>query len=347
MPGWARGLGSIGLSVASIALVFAVGELVCRALDVRGWHEPRTRGWKHARVADTERIPGVAVQFKPYSVVQYDYDSNPRRYFDAKNGLTYHMNRWGFRGADCAMRKQPGTKRIVVLGDSFTFGEGVRLQDTFCSRLETLLRHDLGEPVEVLNFGISGWATRDEILFYERMCAFFKPDLTIVAYVLNDADHAGGLDVWDNFRLQYECKSLRRSYFASWIYASVKRRLVAQRYMKSLVQSAHADRSKWDESFAYLSTGRRIAAANGSRYLVALFPFMYSLDDHYPFLSLHQMVGGYCRQDSIPFLDLFPAFKGHPYTDLWVHPTDQHPNEIGHRLAAEALSRHIQSAMAP
>ena len=36
-------------------------------------------------------------------------------------------------------------------------------------------------------------------------------------------------------------------------------------------------------------------------------------------------------------LDLQPAFAGHDGPELWVHPTNQHPNEIGHRIAGTAL----------
>jgi hypothetical protein len=40
-------------------------------------------------------------------------------------------------------------------------------------------------------------------------------------------------------------------------------------------------------------------------------------------------------------LDLLPAFHGRSATELWVHPTDQHPNEVAHRIAAKKLAEFL------
>lgn len=37
-------------------------------------------------------------------------------------------------------------------------------------------------------------------------------------------------------------------------------------------------------------------------------------------------------------IDLLPVYSAYQDKDLWVNPTDQHPNEIAHKLAAESLS---------
>jgi hypothetical protein len=37
-------------------------------------------------------------------------------------------------------------------------------------------------------------------------------------------------------------------------------------------------------------------------------------------------------------VDLRETLRGRPAESLWVHPVDHHPNEIAHRLAAEALA---------
>jgi hypothetical protein len=36
-------------------------------------------------------------------------------------------------------------------------------------------------------------------------------------------------------------------------------------------------------------------------------------------------------------IDVFPKLKGMNAEDLWVHPTDQHPNEKVHAIASQAL----------
>ncbi len=54
------------------------------------------------------------------------------------------------------------------------------------------------------------------------------------------------------------------------------------------------------------------------------------------------MVAQFCVWNGIPVLDLLDAFEGQPYEELWVHPSDQHPNEDGHYIAAEALADFVR-----
>src|SRR5438045_8089957 len=49
-------------------------------------------------------------------------------------------NRWGMRGRDVSQQKPAGTKRILILGDSYTFGLYVNDDETYPAVLERLLR---------------------------------------------------------------------------------------------------------------------------------------------------------------------------------------------------------------
>lgn len=91
----------------------------------------------------------------------------------------------------------------MLLGDSFTFGEGVRLEDTFAVRLEEKLQRSR-PGAEVLNLGISSWNTQDELIYLNRAGLDFDPDLVLAVFVLNDAAYSGGLDIWEDFRARYE-----------------------------------------------------------------------------------------------------------------------------------------------
>jgi lysophospholipase L1-like esterase len=337
-----RRLQEAALVLGSVLLTLLVLEVVFRALDIRGYHAPRVRDWSHALLDAEHRVPGIHLQFKPHATFALRYESNPRGYLDSDASLTYETNNHGLRGPDFELAKPPGTLRVVVLGDSFTFGEGVRLEDTFCQRLQGRLRQALAPtPVEVLNFGVSAWSTGEEILFLEHFGIKVEPDLVVVVFVGNDAYYAGRLDLWNNFTRMYESRALRHSYVVSWAYASIGRALLARRYVEALVGRALERKDKWREALEALSRGKRLASSVGARYMVALFPFMYELDDDYPLLPIHRLVIDHCTRESIPVIDLLGAFEGRRYRDLWVHPTDQHPNETAHRIAAEALAQFV------
>jgi hypothetical protein len=281
----------------------------------------------------------VHVQYRRNAEFEIAYDSNPRDYFDDGNGLVYRLNNHGFRGPDFAARKPSGTRRIAVLGDSFTFGEGVRWQDTFAKRVQDQLRVELQPAVEVLNLGHSMWGTSDEIHYLAAEGRRFAPDLVLMVYVLNDATYAQDLDLYNDFRGIYEPGGLlRRSYFLSYLKATVGREIFGQMYLRSMLQSSLEQSDAWDRSLQLLARGRDIASAMNSRYAVVIFPFMYKLDDSYPFSELHDLVSGYAATQKIPVLDLLPSMLGEDYASLWVHPSDPHPNDRAHAIASAAIS---------
>lgn len=326
----------LALATAATLIALLISESTLRVLGVTGYHLPRTREWSHALAESKDRPPGVQIQFKPNSSFRFCYDSDPREYFDSDHCLTYFLNNFGFRDDDYTLAKPSGFKRVVVLGDSFTFGEGVRPEHMFSNLLEKRLASS-GIDVEVLNFSVGGWGTRDETAYLEAQGLDFSPDLVIVAYVLNDADYAGGLDVWEGFRHQYEKSWLRFSAVLSFLYARLGQRLYVRRYVEGMTEQALREESKWTSSFRDLSRGEKLAKASGARFAVVILPFMYDLTDDYPFRSIHRMIESYCRSEEIPVRDLFPAFSGSDYVDLWVHASDPHPNEQGHRIIADAL----------
>jgi lysophospholipase L1-like esterase len=338
-----RALARLGLVVGALLLVAVLFEAVFRLLDLRGFHENRTRNWDHALLPKHQGIADLSLQFKPNSRFYLRYDSNPRGYFDAAGGLTYQINEHGFRGSGFPTQKPEGGLRLMLLGDSFTFGEGVRLEDTFAVQLQGQLREERPE-LEVLNLGVSSWNTQDEYIYLNRLGHKFEPDLVVVVFVLNDAAYSGGLDLWEDFRKRYEAIGLlKRSYLASYVYSAVAREISGRRYVESLVGSALDEPTLWKIGLGMLSRMDGISQKLGARFAVVIFPFMYQLDHRYPFAPLHELVRKHCESEGIPVLDLLEAFRGQDYLDLWVHPSDQHPNEIGHAIAARAMADFVQS----
>lgn len=96
------------------------------------------------------------------------------------------VNSAGFRDREHAREKPGGTRRLLVLGDSITFGNSLPREERFPEILEELYREE-GEPVEVLNLGVAGYDTVQEVAFLEKVGLAFDPDVVLVAYCINDA----------------------------------------------------------------------------------------------------------------------------------------------------------------
>ena len=82
--------------------------------------------------------------------------------------------------------KPHGTKRIVVLGDSFSMGYGVNLEDTSLGLLETQLESTLDCEVDIINLSVSGFGPAEELIVLEEVGLKFAPDLVIQFYTSND-----------------------------------------------------------------------------------------------------------------------------------------------------------------
>jgi hypothetical protein len=89
-----------------------------------------------------------------------------------------HVNSHGARGAEeYPLAKPAGEKRIVVVGDSFTFGEGVPDDDVYTALLQRQF-----DGVRVINLGVLGYGTDQQYLRLRRDGFAFDPDQVILAF---------------------------------------------------------------------------------------------------------------------------------------------------------------------
>ena len=102
------------------------------------------------------------------------------------------VNAQGFRGPDFVPPAGRGSRRILILGDSFAFGVGVDEPHIVSSRLAEMVNadHELteGAHVDVLNLAVSGYSTDQEVLTFETEGAPLGPDVVILLMCDNDFD---------------------------------------------------------------------------------------------------------------------------------------------------------------
>jgi lysophospholipase L1-like esterase len=95
-------------------------------------------------------------------------------------------NRWGFRDRDRTREKPPGEFRIALIGDSVVEGVHVNPDEVMNIQMEKLLQQQGYKNVEVLNFGIEGIGTTQELIMYKERIRQFHPDLVILTVSDND-----------------------------------------------------------------------------------------------------------------------------------------------------------------
>lgn len=165
----------------SLALAIGLGELAFRLF----WVKQLTlrAGIEHRQFHH---------RLKPYETY---------RFVSGEFNTSTRTNRYGLRGPDPAIPKPPGVIRLLMLGDSFTFGFPVRDEETFCAVAEQALRA-AGEPVEVINGGVSGASPTLHYLVLRDQLLELEPDLVLLWYDLGDLQE----DHWFQKNLLYDAQ---------------------------------------------------------------------------------------------------------------------------------------------
>jgi hypothetical protein len=250
------------------------------------------------------------------------------------------FNLQGFRGPGVASQKLPGTYRIAVIGDSFTFGNGLAVHERFSDRLAAWLP----ERYEVLNFGTGGANTPNHLDTLTTYVLPAAPDYVLLQWYVNDIEGdvtsgrpqpnqllPPGPHQWLNRRSAlYVIANMRwaEMEIAMGWYPSYAQ------YLETRAGDPNSADARRDAKLLreFIATAR----SRGSGVGMVLFPDTgRPLDASYPFGYLHERVLAICAETGIVCLDLrrdFAAVKDR--RTLWVSPFDHHPSAKANELAA-------------
>jgi len=152
------------------------------------------------------RLAGVSYPYFyiPDPVMGYAHKPGAEGWWK-KEGVAYiRINSAGFRDREHTRDKPSGTFRIAILGDSYSEALQVSIEQTFWALLESNLqqcRAFNGRGVEVLNFGVSGYSTAQELLLLRQRVWDYAPDLILLAFLtFNDIQENSNLLAGDQRR---------------------------------------------------------------------------------------------------------------------------------------------------
>jgi hypothetical protein len=238
-------------------------------------------------------------------------------------------------------KKESGAFRIGVLGDSFTFGPHLQYQDTFSKKLENFLNLNVGAPkVEVINDGVSGSSTKTEALRVGRLLDL-DLDLLILEITLNDAE--------PKLLTKREKNAIYGdAHLKSWILENWHSLgFIARRLHNKATERAYIEyHTKFFKDAATqkifkdaLKVIKEKAATKNIPIVAVTFPlFDFPIDEGYPFIESHSIISESLKALSIPEIALKSGYRNIPPQRLQVIPgSDNHPNEIAHRMAAEFI----------
>lgn len=261
------------------------------------------------------------------------------------------LNPEGYRDLQPLVPSPPErTRRILFMGDSFTFGHGVvDVASRFSDRIATSLERAKPGKYVVANLGVPGLELDGltKLLETKVLDAGYRADMVVYTICLNDImpfhnqdDAAGKLhDRIDGMQPQFLL--FRDTYFLNLVYFRLQqfRRPEVRGYYAHL-QDSYRGRP-WQRMREKLDELQQICREHRVDLRIAIFPFLHNLGPDYPFHHAHQVLVDYCHERKIPMLDLEPVLAPHVNEGLTVNRFDAHPNSRAHELAAEAMEREL------
>ncbi len=171
-------IGEIGLRVARVEGYPKIGDVVDSA-PTRFHTADRDLGWKLK--------PGVSGEW------------------NGEGASFVQVNKDGLRDREHTKTKPPNTLRVAVLGDSFTEAIHVPIEQTFWSKLERKLGNCDAvkgrKKVEVINFGVQGYGTAQQLMMLRKKVWDYSPDIVVLAFFIgNDVINNSPQLEYDHYR---------------------------------------------------------------------------------------------------------------------------------------------------
>jgi lysophospholipase L1-like esterase len=127
------------------------------------------------------------------------YRNRPSHAYDSQaengSGVRYTNNSLGLRGPEITLDKPAGMRRIVIVGGSTVYGALTDDASTISQQLEEVLRQQLGPNVQVINGGVSGYDSLQEVALTCSRLLDLQPDVVVALDGLNDI-YYGTLEEW-------------------------------------------------------------------------------------------------------------------------------------------------------
>jgi lysophospholipase L1-like esterase len=246
---------------------------------------------------------------------------------NAAVGEIIKINSLGFRDREFSAKKPEDVYRILVVGDSATFGWDQAVGDTYPKVLERLLNSTDGTAphYEVLNLGVVGYDAEQEMELIKTRALNFQPDLILIGFAPNDSAIGADGGLWRHFT---------RGPSRTWDFLKLRGAMIVERFRKEGV----VERSY-----------REIVKACAERHVpvvVAFFPALWVAYPHGNFYQANETMQNLCARLGLTALDLFPAFQAAD-ASMGTGLANKvlkggHPTVLGHRIAAEEIHRFLK-----
>ena len=267
------------------------------------------------------------------------------------------INTLGLRDGEISAEIPPGTVRVIALGDSQTFGNGLDLSDTWPKQLEHMLHGRGRYRWEVVNAGLPGTDTWQHEILLRRLLDVIHPHVVVLALYVNDVatrpdhplDNSSATNTWSK-RVVYW---LKRSLVATWMYDRLRLAahswgLARENSLEDIViggGSNHAVERGWSQVKHSLAVMKELCDARNAMLFLAVLPRRDQVSGQNRGQAYDDRASKLAEAVGIEAVDLLPglaaAYRVSGET-LFI-PWDGHNSAAANQVIAAAIARALDN----
>jgi len=313
-------LKNITILFLSTIIVFIISEILIRRLDPLGINYfLETKNYFSDMIEDDL----ILYRHKPGITRKYQQEC-------------VSINSFGLRDSEIDKDKET-TIRLLLLGDSVTFGWGVNQKEIFPEVLERLLNQNSTTEIEVINAGVGGYNTYQETQYFLNEGIYFNPDMLVLVFVENDFEVQNTIDE------KYKSKKIS---LRGWIFNVITR----LEWMLKDTMIAHLFTFQWKYSW-FPENNKEMVGIERSGLVerclneiaivceeikipFIIFLFQYCPNHYQKIMNIVKNIG---LKERFLVYNTYEFFESQKIDDVKNSIVDSHLNSFGHRLLADGI----------
>ncbi len=256
--------------------------------------------------------------------------------------IWFNFNQYGARWLTADEQQLQG-KVVLLLGDSYTYGSGIRYEDTYSYLLQESMREN-GREFTVLNFGKSGANSETCLQNYNIVKDRAEHHFVLYSLHLNDL-----ISFDTSYILRNQAFGLpgsRRSKFIEFVLKRMNTYVGRQVKIKHLTSPEIFETNYYHENMKAIVALKDQAIAEGKQFRLALLPIFIDLQKD-TFRPVYDGIKADLQERNIEFFDLTYGYESYSDASMWIFPVDQHPNEVANAIFAEQLTKEFLNIIPP
>ncbi len=268
------------------------------------------------------------------------------------------INSAGIRDAEYPRQAGPGVYRILALGDSQTFGNGLALEDTWPKQLQAELNRKAGgNTYEVLNCGVPGTDNWQHELWLGRMLERYRASGVVLAFYVNDAVPKlhkvipPQPDVKRSAARDKISYALRQSALVMAVHSAIGAIRLSlwpgQSYLRheALLRGEEGPKSMqtWQHIEKSLASMKKLSEQHGSDFMVVSLPRRDQIDGRLPAEAYNNKLAAIALRNDVRLIEMLSPLQQSyaEYGSRLFIPWDGHNSAIANRVIAGRMAEVI------